>query len=73
MQIKEIAPFLLDKVCLYRETVDEDKRSNLEYEDIWMGKMGEIPPQFLDYEIRVIGANKGYVDIQVTTEMEMKI
>lgn len=60
MKLEEIKPVIVDKVCLYIELDDNN------YQDLWKGIPKNIPKEFLDYKVRVIGAKqKDILDIEL--------
>ena len=60
MKIKELACYAYDKVSIYEE------KGEGEFTDIYNGDVAQVPKEFLEMEIKVIGAKrKGILDIQV--------
>lgn len=60
MILYELKPVIVDDVCLYIESEDNN------YQDLWKGKAINIPEKFLNYTIGVIGAKqKDILDIEL--------
>lgn len=59
MKLKKLKTVIFDNVSLYRE-IDSG------YEDVWNGTLQNIPEEFLDYTVGIIGARrKGELDIEL--------
>ena len=60
MKLQEISSLIFDDVCLYKKSADND------YEDLWRGNAQNIPREFLEYTVGIVGAKrKGIIDIEL--------
>lgn len=51
---------IVDEVCLYTKVDDNN------YKNLWKGKIKDIPKEFLDFTVKVIGARqKNILDIEL--------
>lgn len=64
MKLKDIKTKIYDNVCLYKK--NEQFQEDFDYEDLWKGKGQDIPDEFLDLYVCIIGARrKGILDIEL--------
>lgn len=60
MRLEELKSVIVDEVRLYIE------QDNNNYQDLWKGIPKNIPKEFLDYKVGLIGAKqKGILDIEL--------
>lgn len=60
MTVKDLKKVTFDNVCLYKQVSDE------EFEDLYKGKIEDVPVGFLDCEIVCFGAKrKDLLDIHI--------
>lgn len=48
MKLAELKTVVTDNVCIYKEI------SGADYEDLYKGKMRDVPEKLLDYEVWVV-------------------
>ena len=68
MKLKELLPYAMDNVCIYKDVTDTNNSDTdyPEYEDLYQGKLSDAPDELLDSELAVFGAKKkGMLDIQI--------
>lgn len=68
MKLKEVKKRTYDYVCLYKKN-----RQNQEclYQNLWKGKIQDVPDEYLDLYVGIIGAKrKGILDIELRESEE---
>ena len=60
MKLREIKPIIVDEVCLYM------KSDNDNFKDLWKGNPKNIPEEYLNFTVGVVGAKqKDILDIEL--------
>lgn len=66
MVISELKGITTDKVCIYKEILDPENELNIEYKNLYIGEVYNIPQEFLAKDIISMGAKrKGILDIEI--------
>lgn len=69
MKLKEIKTKIYDDVCLYKR--NELNQEYDCYKDLWKGKIQDVPDEFLEFYVGIIGAKrKGILDIELRESEE---
>lgn len=63
MKLSELIYIIADNVCVYREKHAE---GDAEYEDLYTGRLKDMPEELFNCEVRVIGAKKkDFIEIEI--------
>lgn len=69
MKLKDIKNNIYDNVCLYKK--DQQNQEYNYYKDLYKGKMQDVPDEFLEFYVDIIGAKrKGILDIELRKSEE---